>query len=80
MQYNDIDPKQDIADLVVEKDRTVFVRDLEAVDGTDLMVPVAPGSPESVSLKFSEQQVRDLANKFGDLVEGWDFLDDDFGK
>lgn len=79
MQYADKDPDQSVGDLDVAG-RSVRIPDLEAVSGSDYLVPCAPGSSESVSLWLSEKQVRELANKLGDLVEDWGFRDDDFGK
>jgi hypothetical protein len=64
----------------VEEPRTMFIGPIVGLDGTDSYVPCPIGHSEGGELKLTEQQFRQLANRMGEIMEVWDFADDDFGK
>jgi hypothetical protein len=51
--------------------RRVYLRNLEEVDGTDELVPCAPGSAEGKSAKLTEQQTLDLYEDLKRVVNFW---------
>lgn len=85
MHYSEIDKDQGIGDIHVQSvngrgSRIVYFPDLEAVDGTDYLVPCSPDRPGREHLRLTEKQTREAAEKLNAIVEAWDFEDDDFGK
>lgn len=85
MHYSEIDKTQGIGDIHAQEtngrgSRTVYFPDLEAVDGSDYLVPCDPNRPDREHLRLTEKQTREAADKLNAIVEAWDFADDDFGK
>jgi hypothetical protein len=55
--------------------RRVYLRNVEEVDGTDELVPCAPGSPEGKSVKMTEEQTLDLFRDLERVVKFWSAQD-----
>lgn len=80
IHHSEVDPGAEIRVVERKDTREVHVTPLSEVDGMDLLVVHLQGHPEATWLKLSEKQTRDLNERLTEIVEAWEFTDDDFGK